>query len=140
MTMFLMILAAIGWGLWPIFDKMALRYNMHPIVIGVVYSAVSLGFDGVALLVGSSMKGGIDWTINKGAIWLVVGSTVSCVAMLAYTFALRRVETSVVVAVTGAYPLITMLASVLILNEQMTWQRGFGTALVVAGIFLVSRP
>jgi drug/metabolite transporter (DMT)-like permease len=44
-----------------------------------------------------------------------------------------------VTPVSSAYPLVTLAGSALFLAEKITLVRGFGAALVVAGVVLLSR-
>ena len=40
---------------------------------------------------------------------------------------------------TSAYPVVTVIGSALFLSEKITLVRGIGTALVIAGVVLLSR-
>jgi transporter family protein len=133
----LMLISLLGWGLWPVADKMALRYTMHPIFMGIVYSITSLAFDLMAWGVGSQL-GGVTVVFNRGMWWLVGGSLVSCTAMLTYSYAMQRADANIVTSITAAYPLVTLLASVLFLGEVVTPLRVVGAILTVIGAILVS--
>ena len=41
--------------------------------------------------------------------------------------------------VTSAYPVVTLIGAALFLSEKITFVRGIGTGLVVAGVVLLSR-
>jgi transporter family protein len=57
--------------------------------------------------------------------------------MWTYYMALKMEATSKVVPIAACYPLVTAFLSVLILNEGLSVSRVIGTALIVAGIWLV---
>lgn len=82
----------------------------------------------------------VDTTINtKGVAFALMGGLCMCIGSLAYFFALRRGGAGEVTSVTALYPAITLLLSVLFLREEITLQKGFGLALAIAGVFVLSK-
>lgn len=88
---------------------------------------------------GASSSGG-----EPVAAWLIVvaavGSAVlaGLIGQIAYYQALGHADTSLVVPITSAYPLIAAMASIAIFREPVTWPKLLGAALIVAGVVLVS--
>jgi transporter family protein len=68
-----------------------------------------------------------------GASGLMAG----LLGMWTFYAVLKMEPTSKIVPIAACYPLVTALLSVLILNEGVTVQRVMGTALIVAGVWLV---
>ncbi|NQT06897.1 MAG: EamA family transporter, partial [Candidatus Omnitrophica bacterium] len=57
--------------------------------------------------------------------------------MWTYFAALKLGATSKIVPIAAAYPLVTAILSIIILKEGVTIMRFIGTALIIAGIWLV---
>ncbi|MBD3293702.1 MAG: EamA family transporter, partial [Armatimonadia bacterium] len=78
------------------------------------------------------------------AAWLIivaaVGSAVlaGLIGQIAYYQALGHADTSRVVPITSAYPLVAAIASIAIFREGVTWPKLVGAVLIVAGVVLVS--
>ncbi|WP_141475433.1 DMT family transporter [Bacillus wiedmannii] len=72
------------------------------------------------------------WNTGFSVIYLVIGATI-----LAYWFWNRALET-VSASVSGLYlnalPLISIIASIVLLNESLTWRIGIGGSLVLFGV------
>ncbi|WP_141547900.1 DMT family transporter [Bacillus wiedmannii] len=72
------------------------------------------------------------WKTGFSVIYLVIGATI-----LAYWFWNRALET-VSASVSGLYlnalPLISIVASIVLLNESLTWRIGIGGSLVLFGV------
>ena len=60
-------------------------------------------------------------------------------ALVLFFIALTQGAASTVIPVTSAYPVVTLIGAALFLSERITLVRGMGTALVVAGVVLLSR-
>jgi transporter family protein len=75
-----------------------------------------------------------------GKSFLIFGTSgvmAGLLGMWTYYIVLKMEPTSKIVPIAACYPLVTALLSILILNEGVTIQRVMGTALIVAGIWLV---
>ncbi len=57
--------------------------------------------------------------------------------MWTYFKVLKMGPSSKIVPLAATYPLVTAVLSVLILREEVSWQRIVGTGLIIIGIFLV---
>ncbi len=83
--------------------------------------------------------------LNKGqafdatGIWLgLLAITLSTTASLAYSYAIRSMDVSKAVLITGGYPALTCLLAVLLLGETMTWTKTIGMVLVLSGVAVVN--
>jgi transporter family protein len=56
-----------------------------------------------------------------------------------FFLAVDAADVSRVVPVTAAYPLVTVLAAVLVLSESISIERAVGMLLVVIGVIMLSR-
>ncbi|MGQ0421745.1 DMT family transporter, partial [Bacillus sp. HC-Mk] len=72
------------------------------------------------------------WKTGLSVIYLVIGATI-----LAYWFwnkALERVSASVSGLYLNALPLISIITSIILLNESLTWRVIMGASLVLIGV------
>lgn len=118
-------------GLLGVTTKLALRDVTWPTIIlwtAIAYAVLSLGIviGGDGLVVGD----GTDLAVLSGV--MAVGSLV-----LLY-FALGVGDASRVVPIAASYPAVTVFAAAIFLDEGLTVARVGGTALVVAGVILIS--
>jgi len=61
------------------------------------------------------------------------------VAMWAYYYLLRMGMTSKIVPIAASYHFITAIMSIVILGEQVTFQRIIGIVFTIAGIILIQQ-
>ena len=59
-------------------------------------------------------------------------------AIILFWVALGRGEAGRVVAVSSAYPMLTVVLAALFLSEALSWQVGIGVTLIVTGVILLS--
>jgi transporter family protein len=69
---------------------------------------------------------------------LLSGLTGGVLGLTAYFHALQRGQASLVVPFTSAYPLVTVLLSLLVLGEPITPTKVLGVALIVGGVMLLA--
>jgi drug/metabolite transporter (DMT)-like permease len=113
--------------------KLALRtitWEQLVLWVPILYIVIALGlvtFQGTSFPLGGS-----------GA-W--AAATAFCVssALILFFYALTKGPASQVTPATSAYPIVTLIGSALFLSEKITLIRGLGTALVVAGVVLLSK-
>lgn len=130
----LICLSIFGWGVGSLFYKVA-NTNLHPVMVSTLVTALFL-----VLIPLTFMFTKVDTTLNtKGVAFALMGGLCMCVGSLAYFFALRRGGGGEVTTVTALYPAVTMMLSILFLREDITIQKGFGLALSIAGIYVLSK-
>jgi transporter family protein len=132
----LLTATALLWGATPIIEKIGLT-RIDPLMGVTIRSAtVTLGLSILILLSG---KGKALMEVD-GKGFLIFGASglmAGLLGMWTYYIALKMGPTSKIVPIAACYPLVTSALSVLILNEGVTIQRVIGTALIVAGVWLV---
>jgi drug/metabolite transporter (DMT)-like permease len=77
--------------------------------------------------------------LGAGGAWAAATAFCASSALILFFFALTKGPASQVTPATSAYPIVTVIGSALFLSEKITMIRGLGTALVVAGVVLLSR-
>ncbi len=136
MVILLLAITAILWGATPILEKMGLT-KVDPLVGVTIRSAiVTVGLLILTLILG---KGKSLMSLDGKSILLfgASGLMAGLLGMWTYYAALKMEATSKIVPIAACYPLVTALLSVLVLNEGLSLSRVVGTALIVAGIWLV---
>jgi transporter family protein len=132
------LIGLIFWGIAPIFGK-----------IGLVEVA-----PGLALFIRSSIITAIllAWLLISGQApclagvaprsWLFIGLEGICAALLghlAYYYALKWGEVSLVSPVIAAFPVVTVLLAFLLLGEKFTPGKLVGALLIVLGIIVLNK-
>ena len=120
-------------GLLGVTTKLALtRVTWQQLIVwtAVAYAVLSIGVIAI----------GVDFSItaNRGTGLAVLNGVVTPVTFILLFTALRAGDVSRVVPIGASYPVVTVLAAALLLDEPLTVTRTVGTLLVVAGIVLVS--
>ena len=77
--------------------------------------------------------------LGVGGGWAAVTGFAAAAALILFFYALTKAPASQVTPATSAYPVVTVIGSALFLSEKITLVRGLGTALVIAGVVLLSR-
>ena len=131
-----LFLTTLFWGIAAIFDKLALG-RTSPfsglMVRQFIVSGILLGVG-----IGSGRLGNLGALDARTiALFGLSGICGGAAGLWTYYHALRLGGASLVVPITAAYPLITVLLSWLILQEGLTVPRIIGTALIVLGVWLV---
>ena len=127
-------IAILGWGLWGIMSKLALKELDWRVML--LFS--SLASFPLVLALG---LGAFDWRFDKYAYMILAagaGLGASCAA-LAFNRALQKGgPANVVVPLTAQYVLVIVLFSTIFLKEPLTWKRMVGIIAALAAIVLLS--
>lgn len=126
-------IAILGWGLWGIMSKLALR-ELDWRVMLLVSSLASLPL-ALALGIGVINFKPAWWNFLLAAIAGLGASG----ATLAFNRALQKGgSANVVVPLTSQYVLVIVLFSTIFLNEPLTWKRIVGIVAAIAAIVFLS--
>jgi drug/metabolite transporter (DMT)-like permease len=82
---------------------------------------------------------GTRFPLGVGGAWAAATALCASSALVLFLYALTKGPASQVTPASSAYPIVTVGGSALFLSEKLTLIRGVGTALVVAGVVLLSR-
>jgi len=133
--MLLLIVATILWGIWGIADKLALE-QAHPYSVQWMY-AIPYALT-IPLFIWLGIRAQPESNLNSTSFfWAVVAGTVSILALILMLFAMRTQPASLAVAVTSAYPLVTLLIAVLFKMETLSIQKVLGTLLIIGGLVVL---
>ena len=131
------IIALVGWGSAPLFDKLALGSLSAgaAVVLRTVFASL--------MLVGYGAPAGWlqDITSAKAipVLLLAVGTLLSpVIGNFAYMKALQGAEASQVTPITASYSLVAVGLAILFLGERLTSPKILGAVLIVVGVMLVS--
>jgi uncharacterized membrane protein len=113
--------------------KLALRtitWQQMVLWVPVLYIVYSVAFVVIS---------GTRFPLGVGGGWAAATAFCASSALLVFLYALTKGPASQVTPASSAYPIVTVIGSAIFLSEKITLIRGIGTALVVAGVVLLSR-
>ncbi|MBE2223288.1 MAG: DMT family transporter [Anaerolineae bacterium] len=132
---FLLLLATILWGIWGIADKLALG-QAHPFTVQWMYAVPFVV--AMPLFFWLGFRAQPETNFNSMAFfWAVVASVASILALVLMLFAMRSQPASLAVAITAAYPLVTMFIAVLFKMETFSIQKLAGVVLIIGGLVVL---
>lgn len=137
---FVLSLGALAtWGVWGIFGKIASGYMdgrslfFYQLITGIIVIAITFAVTGFR-----PQFYGPDGQINEGLKWAIATGVVSALGQILYFMALGKGKASIVVLMTGLYPVVTIVLAFLILRETITLTQGAGILLAVTSMVLLS--
>lgn len=119
-------------GTLGITTKLALRHiGWQDMIVWttIVYMLISIG-----MLVAGQAK----IAVGPGTLAAIGSAVLASTALIALYIALGKGDASTVVPFTSAYPIITLILSVLVLAEKITPLRGAGAVIVILGVAMIS--
>ena len=69
--------------------------------------------------------------------WSIIASVSSILALVLMLFAMRSQPASLAVAITAAYPLVTMFIAVMLNMETFSMQKLIGVVLIMGGLVVL---
>ena len=132
----LLILTVICWGMTPVIEKMGLA-RVDPLTALTIRSLAIALILSVFILSTGRLKELSSVGAKTLLLFTVSGILAGLIGMLTYFGALKIADASRVVPIAASYPLVTLLFSVLLLKEGVSWPRALGTLLIVSGIWLI---
>ena len=137
-TILLLFVTMLFWGATPLLEKMGLK-EVEPLTGVLIRSGVIT----IVLLVIYLFNGRIHEltkvSLKNYSLFAASGIMAGLVAMWTYYYLLRTGMTSKIVPIAASYPFITALLSIVILGEQVTFQRIIGIGFTIAGIILIQQ-
>ena len=120
-----------GMGSAAIANKLANNYLAPPMVI-ISGTCIYL----LLLLIGFLFVK-IDTTINApGIFWSIIGALLTCAGTLGYFYALKNGGAAGQTAIlTGLYPSLTLVLSMIFLHERISIKQSFGIVLALISFF-----
>ncbi len=133
------VVAAVFWGLGPVFAKLGLA-KPDPLTALLIRSAAVLA----VLVVWTAIRGNTLGNLGQvdlktWGLLLLEGSFASVIAHFAYFSALKTGNVANVVPITASYPLLSVALSVVLLGSKVTAGKILGAVFTVLGILLLQR-
>jgi transporter family protein len=127
------LLAIVSWGVWALLGKVI----GDALSAGQVQALSTVGLLPFLLILRPTSKHNNPGKVESGSLLAFAGGIVACCGNIAYYNALNRGEkAATVVALTGLYPLITILLAVIFLREKLNRLQLAGVALSIGAIYL----
>jgi len=132
----LAIITMIFWGAAPIFGKIGLT-KINPYIALAIRSFIVALIMLIIISIRGDFRELIKVDLKSVAFIGLEGIFASLIGHFAYYYALKLGETSKIVPITSAFPLITVLIAIIFLSEKITLFKGSGILLIIAGIVLL---
>ncbi|MGI6359368.1 MAG: EamA family transporter [Bacillota bacterium] len=131
------LLAALCYGIAPIFEKVGLR-QAQPLNAVFIRALITTVFTGCCLLSSRSSGAGFGhWSLGTWLAIILSGVVGVLLAQVFYFHALGMGEVSRVAPIAGAWPLFAALLAAVFLAEPLTPGRVFGIVLVFLGVLFL---
>lgn len=132
------LLAFLCWGLWGYFAKVAVVAMGDGNLFGF-YAATTGPVIGGFLLATHRRNAAVPLDRRPSTAFLALSDvSLGAAGVVLLTIAFALGPASLVVAVTGSYPVVSTVAAHFLLKERLGWREGISLALFVPGIVLVS--
>ncbi len=126
------MLALVSWGVWGVISKLASDYSWHQI----------MGLSALVTLVSAlifQFYSRSSFKLDSPGLWAALATGIfGSLALIGFFSALQTGKASLVVPLTALYPAITVILSVIFLNEEFTFLKGAGITLAIAAVVLLS--
>ena len=132
----LAVITLIFWGIAPIFGKLGLS-KISPLLGLAIRSFVISIILLIIVFATGTYKEFSAITLKGFSFIALEGIFASLIGHFAYYYALKLGETSNIVPITSAFPVITVILAIFLLSEKMTIFKGGGMMLIIAGIILM---
>ncbi|MDD3521055.1 MAG: EamA family transporter [Actinomycetota bacterium] len=132
----LAIISMFFWGMAPIFGKLGLE-KTNPYIAFAIRCFVIAAIMLIVILIKGDFRELAKVDLKSFAFISLEGIFATLIGHFAYYYALKIGETSKVVPITSAFPLITVVISIMFLSEKLTLYKGSGIILIIAGVLLL---
>ena len=131
-------LAMLCWGIGPILAKTGL-VSMEPFSALTIRSvSVAVVLLAAGLLTGKmTALSHVDF--RAASFMMGEGILAAFLGQIAYFYALKTGEASVITPIAAAFPIVTLILAVILLGENFSAQKLAGSVLIVAGVIIVNR-
>jgi transporter family protein len=130
----LVIITIIGWGVGSLLYKVA-NDNIHPMMVTLICTFLYVVFLPIQFFLFK-----IDTKVNiTGVIYSLLGGLIMGIGSLAFFFALQKGEAGKITAATSLYPALTLILSMIFMNETMSFKKGLGVAFALVSVYLLSQ-
>lgn len=127
----LAVVALLLWGVWGLFPKLATNY-LSPASV-MVFEGLGHLLVIVVVLASLSFRPELH---SRGVAFAILAGLIGTLGTIPFLYAISRGKAAVVVPMTSLYPLVTIILSLLILKEPMTWKQGLGIVFALMALLL----
>jgi len=132
----LAVITLIFWGIAPIFGKLGLA-KISP-VLGLAIRSFVVSIIMLIVVFATGTYREFSALTLKGFSFIALeGIFASLIGHFAYYYALKLGETSNIIPITSAFPIVTVILAVSFLSEKMTLFKGGGIILIIAGLIMM---
>lgn len=132
---FHLVLTITAWGLWGIFDKLALERSQPK---DVFLATTLLAIPQIPLLVILLYWTQPEWHLTFAlTTYAAISSVVSSLGMMLYLNLMKRTDTTVVLSLTAAYPLVTQVVCLFVMDEVFSAGRAVGALFIALGVVVI---
>ncbi len=130
-----LLLATILWGIWGFAIKLAVE-RAHPFAVQWMYAVPNLLF--IPLWYWMARRAAPDAAIDLPALgWAALAAVCAISAMLLMFFALQSKPATLAVAMTSAYPIVTLALALVTRTETFNIRHLLGIVLIIAGVIIL---
>lgn len=133
----LLVLSTLGFGIWGVALKKAVLH-MPPLAAYVASAAVQLALVPVWVLLARRLRTDLAFPAT-GVAWAVTAAVSVAAGTVFLLLAMRERDASSAVALTGAYPVVTLLLAALLLGEPLSPSKIGGVVAIGVGVVLLER-
>lgn len=127
------VAALFSFGLWGLFTKLSI--NFIDSKSALVYQSIGVFVIGFLTLSTLNFKPSYD---SKGLLFAILTGAAYSIGCFFYFVAAGRGKIETVVTLTALYPSVTMILSLILLNEGVNMKQWLGIGLALVAIFLMS--
>jgi bacterial/archaeal transporter family protein len=133
--MVLALLSAVAWAFWGLFSKLSANHDMPPTLLAFLSSCASF-----AMILLSYVWQRFPVSKNStGLLCALLSGICGAMGMLLFAQAIKLDRAAIIVTLTATYPALTVLLSLVLLREQISFLNALGVLLVTLGVVLVAR-
>lgn len=123
----------VAWGIFGLFSKLALQH-LDPRSVLIFQELGAL----IVVLAVAASVGFRPELHPMGVTFAMLSAGIGALGGILFLFVLKSTKASVAVPVTSLYPVVTVLLSVLVLHESISFKQGLGIVFAVIALVLFS--
>jgi transporter family protein len=131
----LALLSAVAWSFWGLFSKLSANRGVPPGTFAFLSSCASFAMITLSYV---GQRGPLP-KAPLGLFFALLSGVCGAIGMLLFAQAIRLGNAAIIVTLTATYPALTVLLSLVLLQERVSLLNAAGVLLVILGVILVAR-
>ena len=128
------LVAVMSWGLYGFFSRLATeKGDWMQFMIFFTAGAILAG-----AVVYACYRPSVSF-VSPGSCYGLLSGIASSIGVAAVFLAFERGSTSIVITASALYPVVTIVLSVIFLNERLTFPQSFGIILALIAVVFMTR-